>query len=101
MKAAACGAQVRLYDVTSGGLYVDGIDVRELKQASLRAAIAVVPQDTVLFNDSIFRCAGFPGAWKVHSGHVGNFFLFWLSFAFLGTLGLRLSVTSFSLSGAL
>ncbi len=44
-----------MYDVTSGGMYVDGIDVRELKQASLRGAIAVVPQDTVLFNETIFR----------------------------------------------
>lgn len=44
-----------MYDVTGGGIYVDGIDVRELKQSSLRGAIAVVPQDTVLFNDTILR----------------------------------------------
>lgn len=56
-----------MYDVTSGGLFVDGIDVRELKQSSLRAAIAVVPQDTVLFNDTILRCAGSSGAWEFRS----------------------------------
>jgi ATP-binding cassette subfamily B protein len=43
----------RFYDVTEGRITVDGEDVRDLAQASLRAAIGVVPQDTVLFNDSI------------------------------------------------
>jgi ABC-type transport system involved in Fe-S cluster assembly fused permease/ATPase subunit len=43
----------RFYDVTEGRVEVDGQDVRDLTQASLRAAIGVVPQDTVLFNDSI------------------------------------------------
>jgi ATP-binding cassette subfamily B protein len=43
----------RFYDVTEGRVMVDGVDVRDLTQASLRAAIGVVPQDTVLFNDSI------------------------------------------------
>jgi ATP-binding cassette subfamily B protein len=43
----------RFYDVTEGRVMVDGIDVRDLTQTSLRAAIGVVPQDTVLFNDSI------------------------------------------------
>jgi ATP-binding cassette subfamily B protein len=43
----------RFYDVTDGRITVDGQDVRDLTQASLRAAIGVVPQDTVLFNDSI------------------------------------------------
>jgi ATP-binding cassette subfamily B protein len=43
----------RFYDVTEGRVMVDGEDVRDLAQASLRAAIGVVPQDTVLFNDSI------------------------------------------------
>ncbi|KAL3155600.1 hypothetical protein ABBQ38_010855 [Trebouxia sp. C0009 RCD-2024] len=44
---------MRLYDVTSGSINLDGIDARELQQASLRAAVAVVPQDTVLFNDTL------------------------------------------------
>ena len=43
----------RFYDVTEGRVEVDGQDVRDLTQTSLRAAIGVVPQDTVLFNDSI------------------------------------------------
>ncbi|HSF96411.1 MAG TPA: ABC transporter ATP-binding protein/permease [Thermohalobaculum sp.] len=43
----------RLYDVTGGAVEIDGQDVRQVTQASLRAAIGVVPQDTVLFNDTI------------------------------------------------
>lgn len=43
----------RFYDVTEGAVLVDGADVRDLAQSSLRAAIGVVPQDTVLFNDTI------------------------------------------------
>jgi len=44
----------RFYDVDAGAIRVDGCDVRDLTQASLRAAIAIVPQDTVLFNDTIY-----------------------------------------------
>ena len=43
----------RFYDVWDGRVTVDGHDVRDYAQASLRAAIGVVPQDTVLFNDTI------------------------------------------------
>ncbi|HUS55923.1 MAG TPA: ABC transporter ATP-binding protein/permease [Thermohalobaculum sp.] len=43
----------RLYDVTGGSVEIDGQDLRAMTQASLRAAIGVVPQDTVLFNDTI------------------------------------------------
>jgi ABC-type transport system involved in Fe-S cluster assembly fused permease/ATPase subunit len=43
----------RFYDVSGGAIRVNGRDVQELKQASLRAAIGIVPQDTVLFNDTI------------------------------------------------
>ena len=54
----------RFYDVTSGRITVDGQDLRAVQQASLRAAIGIVPQDTVLFNDSIeYNIAyGRPGA---------------------------------------
>ncbi len=54
----------RFYDVTEGAVEIDGIDVRDLTQQSLRAAIGVVPQDTVLFNDTIaYNIAyGRPGA---------------------------------------
>jgi ATP-binding cassette, subfamily B, heavy metal transporter len=44
----------RFYDVAEGCILVDGQDIREVTQASLRAAIGIVPQDTVLFNDSIY-----------------------------------------------
>jgi len=43
----------RFYDVNGGAVRVNGVDLRDLRQASLRAAIAIVPQDTVLFNDTI------------------------------------------------
>jgi ATP-binding cassette, subfamily B, heavy metal transporter len=43
----------RFYDVTGGRILIDGQDVRDLTQKSLRAAIGMVPQDTVLFNDTI------------------------------------------------
>lgn len=43
----------RFYDVTQGVIKIDGQDIREVKQDSLRSSIGVVPQDTVLFNDSI------------------------------------------------
>src|ERR1700716_629436 len=43
----------RLYDVSSGKILIDGQDIRNVTQASLRASIGMVPQDTVLFNDTI------------------------------------------------
>ncbi|CAM6086696.1 unnamed protein product [Calypogeia fissa] len=46
---------LRLYDPDVGALYVDGRDLRSLAQESLRNTVAVVPQDTVLFNDTIFH----------------------------------------------
>src|SRR6476661_3985772 len=44
---------IRFYDIQSGRVTIDGQDIRDVTQASLRAAIGVVPQDTVLFNDTI------------------------------------------------
>ncbi len=54
----------RFYDVTGGAIRIDGEDIRAVTQDSLRAAIGIVPQDTVLFNDSIFYniAYGRPGA---------------------------------------
>ena len=54
----------RFYDVASGSVRIDGQDIRDVTQASLRAAIGVVPQDTVLFNDTIYYniAYGRPGA---------------------------------------
>jgi ATP-binding cassette subfamily B protein len=43
----------RLYDVSGGRILIDGQDIRAVTQASLRASIGMVPQDTVLFNDTI------------------------------------------------
>jgi ATP-binding cassette subfamily B protein len=43
----------RFYDIQSGRVTIDGQDIRDVTQASLRAAIGIVPQDTVLFNDTI------------------------------------------------
>jgi ATP-binding cassette subfamily B protein len=43
----------RFYDVQSGAILIDGQDVRDVTQQSLRAAIGMVPQDTVLFNDTV------------------------------------------------
>ena len=43
----------RFYDVTGGRILIDGQDIRDVTQKSLRAAIGMVPQDTVLFNDTI------------------------------------------------
>jgi ATP-binding cassette, subfamily B, heavy metal transporter len=44
----------RFYDVSGGAVRINGADIREVTQTSLRAAIAIVPQDTVLFNDTIY-----------------------------------------------
>jgi ATP-binding cassette subfamily B protein len=44
----------RFYDTSGGRITIDGQDIREVTQASLRAAIGIVPQDTVLFNDTIY-----------------------------------------------
>lgn len=54
----------RFYDVQGGAIYLDEQDIKSVQQASLRQAVGIVPQDTVLFNDSIgFNIAyGKPGA---------------------------------------
>ena len=44
----------RFYDASAGRITIDGQDIRSVTQASLRAAIGIVPQDTVLFNDTIY-----------------------------------------------
>jgi ATP-binding cassette, subfamily B, heavy metal transporter len=45
----------RFYDPEQGRILIDGQDIRQVSQASLRRVIGIVPQDTVLFNDSIFE----------------------------------------------
>ena len=44
----------RFYDVSGGRILIDGQDIRDVTQTSLRAAIGIVPQDTVLFNDTLY-----------------------------------------------
>jgi ABC-type transport system involved in Fe-S cluster assembly fused permease/ATPase subunit len=53
----------RFYDVSEGAILVNSTDIREARQASLRAAIGIVPQDTVLFNDTI--------RYNIHYGRTG------------------------------
>ena len=43
----------RFYDVTNGSIFIEGVDIKEIKQVSLRSQIGIVPQDTVLFNETI------------------------------------------------
>jgi ATP-binding cassette, subfamily B, heavy metal transporter len=52
-KSTLARLMFRFYDVTEGKITFNGEDIRGLTQASVRAAIGIVPQDTVLFNDSI------------------------------------------------
>jgi ATP-binding cassette, subfamily B, heavy metal transporter len=64
----------RFYDVGGGSVTIDGADLREVQQASVRAAIGIVPQDTVLFNDSIeYNIAyGRPGASRGEIEHAAR-----------------------------
>ncbi|MEI5688172.1 ABCB family ABC transporter ATP-binding protein/permease [Sphingomonas kyungheensis] len=52
-KSTLARLMYRFYDVAAGRITIDGQDIRDVQQASLRAAIGIVPQDTVLFNDTI------------------------------------------------
>ncbi len=64
----------RFYDTTEGRILIDGQDIRDITQDSLRAAIGVVPQDTVLFNDTIrYNIAyGRPGATQDQVEHAAR-----------------------------
>ena len=54
----------RFYDINNGSISIDGQDIRDVTQASVRASLGIVPQDTVLFNDTIRYNIGYgrPGA---------------------------------------
>ncbi len=54
----------RFYDISAGSVSIDGQDIREVSQKSLRACLGMVPQDTVLFNDTI--------GYNIHYGHPGR-----------------------------
>ncbi len=64
----------RFYDVGGGRILVDGQDLRAITQQSLRAAVGIVPQDTVLFNDSIRYNVGYgrPGASDADIDHAAR-----------------------------
>jgi subfamily B ATP-binding cassette protein MsbA len=49
----------RFYDVTSGAISIDGIDIREISQTSLRSNMGIVTQESILFNDTIFNNIAF------------------------------------------
>ena len=53
-KSTIARLMFRFYDVTGGHIRIDGQDIREVTQQSVRAATGIVPQDTVLFNDTIY-----------------------------------------------
>lgn len=53
-KSTVAGLLFRFYDVDSGSIRLNGRDIRSLSQSSLRQAIGIVPQDTVLFNDTLY-----------------------------------------------
>ncbi len=63
-KSTIARLMFRFYDVDQGAIEIDGQDIRDITQDSLRRSIGVVPQDTVLFNDTIFYniAYGRPGA---------------------------------------
>ena len=71
----------RFYDVQSGQIFIAGQDIKQVTQASVRQAIGIVPQDTVLFNDTVeYNIAyGQPGATReqvieaAQSAHIHNF----------------------------
>ncbi len=71
----------RFYDVHAGSITIDGQDIRSVTQSSLRAAIGIVPQDTVLFNDTIYYniAYGRPETTReavvaaAHSAHIHRF----------------------------
>lgn len=57
----------RFYDIESGSVKIDGLDMRDMTQESLRRAIGIVPQDTVLFNDTIAYNIGYARPEASHS----------------------------------
>ncbi len=59
----------RFYDVTGGRILIDGQDIRDVTQNSLRMAIGMVPQDTVLFNDTIRYNIRY-GRWEANDAEV-------------------------------
>ncbi|MDE2488716.1 MAG: ABC transporter ATP-binding protein/permease [Alphaproteobacteria bacterium] len=59
-KTTAARLAMRLIDPQSGRVEIDGLDLRRVRQASLRRAVALVPQDVALFNDTLYANIAFP-----------------------------------------
>ena len=51
---------LRFYDCTEGSITLDGVDIRDIEKSVLRKTIGMVPQEPVLFNDSIFYNISYP-----------------------------------------
>lgn len=58
-KTTAVRLAMRLLDPQAGRVLIDGVDMREVRQAELRRAVALVPQDVALFNDTLYANIGF------------------------------------------
>ena len=71
-KSTLARLMFRFYDVTDGAITVAGQDIRSVTQASLRAAIGIVPQDTVLFNDTIGYNIGYGRAGGIDTTSQGE-----------------------------
>lgn len=76
-KSTICKLIFRLYEATEGSIKVDGIDIRDLTQQSLRKSIGVVPQDCCLFNDTIAYNIGYAHStsfeeiqWAANKAHI-------------------------------
>lgn len=54
-KSTVASLLPRFYDVTEGAIFVDGHDVRDVTLASLREQVGIVPQETNLFNDTVYN----------------------------------------------
>ncbi len=71
-KSTLARLMFRFYDVTGGAITIAGQDIRQVTQSSLRAAIGIVPQDTVLFNDTIGYNIGYGRAGGVDATSQGE-----------------------------
>ena len=71
-KSTLARLMFRFYDVTGGAITIAGQDIRQITQSSLRAAIGIVPQDTVLFNDTIGYNIGYGRAGGVDATSQGE-----------------------------
>ena len=79
-KSTICKLIYRLYDITGGSICIDGMDIRDFTQTSLRQNIGIVPQDCCLFNDTIEYNIGYARSatleqvkWAAAKAHIHDF----------------------------